>query len=244
MARLVEIVAPRSLWNAGLKSVTFLVLINAMDLIVKAGMGQPSLVLPVEIAITSSIALPFIGLVMTVLFHQRRLQHRLSVLATTDMLTGLPNRRAFIERARAALEGDGTGMLLLLDADHFKRINDNWGHSVGDMCLASIGRHLRGILGDDIIMGRLGGEEFAVFLPRATLEDAGGLAPALCHPILIKAEDVGGLYVTLSIGAAVGGAGTSLDRLMAQADSALYRAKAQGRARLEIWSGDGSAAAA
>ena len=96
-----------------------------------------------EIALTTAIALPFTVLIMGVLLHQRRPQDTLSILATTDMLTGLPNRRDFLARTQAALSRDGPG-LLLLDADHFKRINDQWGHSVGDACLIAIGAHLRG----------------------------------------------------------------------------------------------------
>ncbi|TNC49842.1 GGDEF domain-containing protein [Rubellimicrobium rubrum] len=245
MARLVGIVAPRSLSSAVLKSLGFLVLVNALDFAVRTAAGQPPPVVHTEIALTTAIALPFTVLIMGALFHQRRLQDTLSILATTDMLTGLPNRRDFLARTQAALAGDGAGLLLLLDADHFKRINDQWGHSVGDACLIAIGAHLRGTLRAHDILGRLGGEEFAAFLPDATLDDVGRFGTRLCCPIPVAGDWDGTLSVTLSIGAAAGRSGMSLDRLMAQADAALYRAKAEGRARVEIWSGgDDNVAAA
>jgi predicted signal transduction protein with EAL and GGDEF domain len=103
MARLVGIVAPRSLSSAVLKSLGFFVLVNAMNFAVRTAAGQPPLVMHTEIALTTAIALPFTVLIMGALFHQRRPQDTLSILAATDMLTGLPNRRDFLARTQAAL---------------------------------------------------------------------------------------------------------------------------------------------
>lgn len=236
MVGLVDAVAPRTWGDAVAKSVMFLALISGMDVLVLSVSGQLRLSLVAEVTTATVIALPFVVLAAAVLFHQRRLQNRLSILATTDELSGLPNRRDFMTRTQAALERDVMGLLLLLDADHFKRINDHWGHNAGDACLVAIGFHLRAILQDSDILGRLGGEEFAAFLPRAQLDHAWCLAERLCCPIPVAAGEVPeGLFVTLSVGIAPVHSGLPLDRLLAQADFALYRAKAKGRARVEVW---------
>lgn len=233
MTRLVNLVAPRSWRDALVKGFVFLALINATDFLVKAAAGQMRLPWMREIAVTTTISLPFVILTMAVLHRQWQLQQILSTLATTDMLTGLPNRRAFMARATSALERDGTGVLLLLDADHFKRINDRWGHGAGDAALVAIGGHLRAVLRSDDILGRLGGEEFAAFLPSILPDEAAHLGQRLCAPIAV-AGFAEGLSVTLSVGAASACDGSSLDRLMARADRSLYRAKSEGRARMHV----------
>jgi diguanylate cyclase len=233
MGRLVNLVAPRSWRDALAKSVVFLLLINGTDFLVKAFITQDRPGWPREVTTTTVIALPFVALIMAVLHRQRCLQQTLSTLATTDMLTGLPNRRAFMDRSRRALERDGRGVLLLLDADHFKRVNDQWGHGAGDAALVAIGTHLRALLRPGDILGRLGGEEFAAFLPSMPPEETRRLGPPLCAPIPVT-DASGEFTVTLSAGAASACDGASLDRLMARADRSLYRAKAEGRARLHI----------
>lgn len=233
MSRLVGIVAPRSLRDAVLKSVVFLLLINATDFLVKAVIIQSRPPWPREIVTTTVIALPFVVLIMAVLHRQRLLQQTLSTLATTDMLTGLLNRRAFMDRARRALDRDGRGVLLLLDADHFKRVNDQRGHGAGDAALVTIGTHLRAVLRPDDILGRLGGEEFAAFLPSMPPEETRRLGLRLCAPIAVR-DAAGEFTVTLSAGAASACTSATLDRLMARADRSLYRAKAEGRARLHV----------
>ena len=243
MATLVNLVAPRSLRDAMAKGSVLIAQVNLADFAVKAALGQMRLPWPQEIAVTTAIVLPFVIFIMWVLFRQRLLQQTLSALATTDMLTGLPNRRAFMDRARRALEREGAGVLLLLDADHFKRINDQWGHGAGDAALVAIGGHLRAVLRPGDILGRLGGEEFAAFLPSTPLEQARGLGQRLCAPIAVEGVP-GALPVTLSVGAASARGGASLDRLMAQADRSLYRAKAEGRARMHVSEEEGQERAA
>lgn len=233
IVKVVDIVAPRSLGDAVIKSLVLLGMIIAVDILVVTTSGRLQHSLLDEAAVSSAVALPFVVGWMTVLFHQRRLQQRLSNLATTDMLTGLPNRRDFMARAQAALEREGTGVLLLLDADHFKRINDRWGHGAGDAALMAIGCHLRAVLRSDDILGRLGGEEFAAFLPSTRTEEIARLGQRLCAPIPVGGS-ADGLTVTLSVGAASACDGSSLDRLMARADGSLYRAKSEGRARMHV----------
>ena len=235
MIRLVNSIAPRSLSGALLRGVAFLVLVNLMDVLTPWAVGSGHVNPMMDVVDTTVIALPFVTLAM-LLLHQRRLQEQLTVLATTDMLTGLPNRRAFLARAREAVEDGREGALLILDADHFKRINDAFGHAVGDDCLKAIGEHLRAALRSGDIVGRVGGEEFSIFLPGATRERAAAMGERLCRDIAIEAAGVeAALRVTLSIGVALSEGDAPLDQTMARADQALYRAKAHGRAQIVVW---------
>lgn len=237
MTGLVDLIAPRSWLGALLNGIIFLILINILNFVITVGIRQVSYGFLADFVSTTFVALPFTALIMASLFHQRELQEKLTLLATTDMLTGLPNRRAFIARTTAATESGQNGALLLLDADHFKLINDTWGHAVGDVCLTAIAERLRRTLRPDDIVGRLGGEEFSIFLPGATLSQATLIGERLCHTIAVEAEGAGrDVRVTMSIGATFGENSTPLEKLMAQADHALYRAKAEGRARMIFWS--------
>ena len=161
------------------------------------------------------------------------------IRAATDGLTGLPNKRAVTDAmkrmfAQASMTVSPLG-LLLLDLDHFKQINDQGGHPVGDQVLASVGAVLRSVLRARDFAGRNGGEEFAVLLPDtevpAALEIAERVRAAVAE-ISVAGSDVS---VTASIGV-VGfpGHATSLDRLEWLADAALYLAKRQGRNRVEL----------
>ena len=241
IGRLVNFVAPRSWPDALMKGVVFLLLINATVFLVKSYLPQDRPPWPRQVETTTLTALPFLILCMAILTRQHRLQQTLSMLATTDMLTGLPNRRAFMDRAHRALAQEKKGLLLIFDADHFKRINDQWGHGAGDETLIAIAAHLRGTLRSDDILGRLGGEEFAALLPVSSVLDLRHLEGRLCAPIEVVGGR-GGLSVTLSVGAVEVDQGATLDRLMAQADRALYRAKSEGRARLYLEDGRGRAA--
>ena len=161
------------------------------------------------------------------------------IRAATDGLTGLPNKRAVTDAmkrmfAQASMTVSPLG-LLLLDLDHFKQINDQGGHPVGDQVLANVGAVLRSVLRARDFAGRNGGEEFAVLLPDtevpAALEIAERVRAAVAE-ISVAGTDVS---VTASIGV-VGfpDHATSLDRLEWLADAALYLAKRQGRNRVEL----------
>ena len=160
------------------------------------------------------------------------------IRAATDGLTGLPNKRAVTDALnRMFAQASTTGSpiaLLLLDLDHFKQINDQWGHAVGDQVLANVGAVLRSALRTRDFAGRNGGEEFAVLLPdtavAAALEIAERVRAAIAE-ISLPGADVS---VTASIG--VGGYpdhASTLDRLERLADAALYLAKRHGRNRVE-----------
>jgi len=153
---------------------------------------------------------------------------RLTEMAERDPLTGLFNRRKFLADALAL---DGGYALILFDLDHFKAINDRHGHQAGDDVLVAVAGMLRGRLAPDAIPGRLGGEEFAVALPGATLDQARAVAEALRRH-LAGLRIGGDISVTASFGVVGGLAGDDLAGLMARADALLYEAKRSGRNRV------------
>ncbi len=159
--------------------------------------------------------------------------------ALTDALTGLLNRRGF-QRAVDDFCDRGTGIagnsLLLCDVDNFKRINDSYGHLVGDRVLAAIGRVLKSRVKGRDVVARWGGEEFAVLLPETAAGDARHLAEQIRADVArgqIKRVDrdefVGS--ITISVGVAEAAAGESLESVLDRADAALYEAKGAGRNR-------------
>ena len=144
-----------------------------------------------------------------------------------DELTGLPNRTLFRAQVDAALAaGDMGAVVLLLDVDHFKEVNDALGHELGDELLQGIGERLAGLCEDEIA-ARLGGDEFAVLLPHASAELAEAFA-ARIHEALEQPFELGGfsLEVAASVGIAVFGEhGEDADALLQHADVAMYLAK-------------------
>ena len=168
---------------------------------------------------------------------------QLERLATTDSLTGLYNRRHFL----VALEAEWSRFqryyrsvsVLMVDIDHFKSVNDRYGHAVGDEAIkATAEACLLGKRKSDIV-GRVGGEEFAVLLPETTLSRAKIVAERIRKRIagqMLKAHDAN-FQITISIGVAEALVSMSgADSLMVAADQALYQAKAQGRNRCLCWS--------
>ncbi|MBB6185404.1 GGDEF domain-containing protein [Oleiagrimonas soli] len=169
-----------------------------------------------------------------------RYARQLQDLATRDVLTGLCNRREFQDRVAAVREAPVSTSevaVLMLDVDHFKSINDRYGHAVGDIVLTRLGAHLQGILRGGDIAGRIGGEEFALALPATSRDGALKMAERLRVEVAAMAppDEAPDLKVTVSIGvAALGpGAEATLDEALRMADGALYRAKRNGRNRIE-----------
>ena len=161
------------------------------------------------------------------------------IRAATDGLTGLPNKRAVTDALKRTFAQAATTQaplaLLLLDLDHFKQVNDQRGHAVGDQVLANVGATLRGVLRARDFAGRNGGEEFALLLPDTEIDAALEIAErvrAAIAEISLPGTDVS---VTASIGVAgFPGQASTLDRLERLADAALYLAKRQGRNRVEL----------
>jgi diguanylate cyclase (GGDEF)-like protein len=162
-------------------------------------------------------------------------------MATTDQLTGILNRHSFFERgaieiARAHRSGRPTSVLML-DADHFKQVNDRFGHAGGDAALRSLAETLRRLIRPGDLLARLGGEEFAVLLPETPQDAASQLAERLRAAVAGQNIAFAGQNVrlTTSIGvAAAVGASADLNALLHSADMALYAAKAGGRNRVAI----------
>ena len=165
---------------------------------------------------------------------------RMAKLATTDSLTGLPNRHAFLEQAdgaRLLAQRQRTGLgLLMIDIDHFKQINDRWGHASGDEALVVFARTIRQLLREHETIGRVGGEEFALLLPGADLDAAVQAAERLRRAIREATVITSGptYRMTVSIGVVVLDPHEDLGGAMARADHALYAAKRAGRDRVEI----------
>lgn len=156
--------------------------------------------------------------------------------ADTDPLTGLDNRRRLFEIA-ARWQGEGRALAaLLIDLDHFKQINDEHGHQIGDAVLADFAALMREVLGEQACCARYGGEEFLALL------DPGREAPAPCAGRLLERvrsrriglRETGEIGYTASIGAAEGQPGESIEALIRRADQALYRAKQAGRDRFVL----------
>jgi len=170
---------------------------------------------------------------------QKRLEDELAEQARSDPLTGLFNRRAFFEMAEAEASRlrrhGGVAALLLLDIDHFKSINDEYGHPVGDRALRALAQHCRQSLRAHDAIGRIGGEEFAVLLPTMSLAGAAEVAERLrlgISRLALPAND-GTFGFTVSIGIApLSISDGGFAACLSAADGALYRAKREGRNRI------------
>ncbi|GGF48040.1 serine/threonine protein kinase [Aliidongia dinghuensis] len=162
-------------------------------------------------------------------------------LANHDMLTGLFTRRRFFEAAELeqarARRTNHTGSIFVADLDHFKRINDTYGHAAGDAALRAVAQCLKASLRSVDIAGRLGGEELIALLPETALADAACVAErfrVMLERTVIRHEDLS-FSVTTSVGVASwSGADEEIARVMARADTALYRVKHEGRNAIAV----------
>ena len=177
---------------------------------------------------------------------RKALEKELERLAKTDMLTGLANRRKFEEHCESEIARSrrfNTPLsLMMLDIDHFKRVNDRYGHAAGDLVLKQLGQVCRAVLREIDLSARVGGEEFAVLMPETTLERAAEVAErlrlALAAESVLAPDSQSSISFTVSIGVGQLGAGdTTLDALLRRVDAALYQAKQGGRNRV-VCAGD------
>lgn len=164
--------------------------------------------------------------------------------ASTDKLSGLLNRRGFEEAADAIMKrrNKETGMglpvcLIIADLDHFKKVNDTFGHSVGDAVIGLFGRHIAAMKTDDMVAGRIGGEEFAILLPGHEINAARLFAESLraCPWDYWSGMLPDTLSPSVSIGVSAAWPGCDLYNLMNHADEALYDAKNGGRDQVRIY---------
>lgn len=165
----------------------------------------------------------------------RRDRDTVRVLAERDVLTNAFNRRAWSERAEAALARDSSQplALLFLDLDHFKLLNDHHGHNAGDRALVAVASALGAELRPTDLFGRYGGEEFVALLEGASVAQAMQVATRLCrrvHRLEIPVSKEG-LRLTISIGVAMRADGDDVESLVDRADQAMYKAKLGGRNR-------------
>ncbi len=173
---------------------------------------------------------------------RKNMELELERQAHIDYLTGINNRRHFMMLANNELRRDKRHhhelSLLMFDVDHFKAINDQYGHQVGDLVLQKLVIECRGHLRTEDIFGRIGGEEFAVLLPeteiKAAIEVAERLRMVTTNTLLVL-ENGKSLHVTISVGVTSCSCIDDIDLLLSQADKALYNAKNSGRDKVCIW---------
>jgi len=169
-----------------------------------------------------------------------RLMLEVTRLAHTDEMTGLANRRSFIREAEEQLIDAGLEAkslcLFIIDIDHFKSVNDKFGHSAGDETLVHVTTQMRAAIPADTLIARLGGEEFAILMPFEGLADIQAQAEALRiavadSPCVAEGHKIS---VTISVGAGIAGPDDTISSLLSRADCALYAAKNEGRNRFSI----------
>jgi diguanylate cyclase (GGDEF)-like protein len=173
---------------------------------------------------------------------EQKLKEQAELQAQTDYLTGLFNRRNFVDLAerelRRAIRFHSPLSLLVVDVDHFKAINDTWGHGAGDFVLQIVSRLMNETLRGVDIFGRTGGEEFAAVIVETDGAEAFDVAQRLCA-VVANAEIVppgaGNIHVTVSIGLSqLKGRNISYDSLLNEADQAMYTAKRAGRNGISV----------
>ncbi len=200
---------------------------------------RQNLMLVVLLALTTTLLL--LGAIYLLFWKLvRRLKEirvQLEAMATTDLLTGLANRRSILLDLDLELERHQRGSIpfscAIMDVDHFKRINDAHGHAAGDEVLRQMADRLRATLRAYDRLGRYGGEEFLILLPGADLDVALGAAERLREAMVAGVTSRGGQPVSASFGVAQWQPGETATQLLARADQAMYQAKTEGRNRVK-----------
>jgi len=192
--------------------------------------------------LAAALTLPVLVGGPTIFYHLVRQQQlktaneRLEILASTDWLTACLNRRAFTQQVTEQLDRGLEGAFLVIDADHFKVINDHYGHDCGDEVLQLMAITIKDNLRDGDLVGRLGGEEFGVFLKGANGQTAGIVAERIRHAIETTPflPDGSNYPLSVSVGVAVHDRPMTFSELFRMADKRLYGAKQSGRNRVIV----------
>ncbi|MEA4910307.1 MAG: diguanylate cyclase [Chloroflexi bacterium] len=197
---------------------------------------QPSAFSEADLRLLSSFAAT-----TTAAINNATLHAEVQRLATSDPLTGIKNRRAFFDLGQHQVERclrQGLSLsAMMIDIDHFKDINDTHGHPIGDQVLRSVAALFQGMIRKDDILGRYGGDEFAILLPGTNLFEASEITSRIQRAFKEKpiATDAGPVTVAVSIGiSTIKGEHIDLNLLLNRADTALYHAKRRGRDRTEV----------
>jgi diguanylate cyclase (GGDEF)-like protein len=171
------------------------------------------------------------AMLATLAIHQWRTTRRMRRLAMTDELTGVPNRRSVLKRLEPLLRSDAACAMLIIDIDHFKSINDQFGHPEGDEALKLVAACLREQVIEPAFIGRLGGEEFVVVVPGADLLAAKDLAERFRIQVMTidTRRWLADRKITVSTGVTVSSARDTASAMLKRADAALYEAKRAGR---------------
>jgi diguanylate cyclase (GGDEF)-like protein len=195
--------------------------------------------LPQQAALLVYAIVPVFASIGFLLMQTHRAYARLEQLAAVDYLTGTLNRRSFQDVANKALAGckrtDRNASILLIDIDHFKIINDSYGHAAGDQAICRLCSIMAEALRAEDIIARMGGEEFVILLPGARLEEASQVAERLRKAIAETPIefDAHRFFMTASVGVAQW-QDQDLELIIKQADNAMYAAKNNGRNRVEL----------
>jgi diguanylate cyclase (GGDEF)-like protein len=203
--------------------------------------NRPDVGLPIVLAAIGVALSALLGALIFIWSRNERFQE-LEREAGEDELTGLKNRRRFEEETRAAMarrrRDRQTGALLMLDLDHFKRVNDTHGHPAGDRLIREIAAVLRRRARESDVLARIGGDEFAMTLPRASANEAVLVAEAITNAIREhEPEGEGVETVTACVGVAIFGGelNVSFESLLSEADTAMYAAKDGGRDGVRVF---------
>jgi len=187
--------------------------------------------LMVKLSFVCCIGTPIVYIMAVQLHRNHLMQVELQRLIDRDRLTDVATRDRFFDSM--ADEPEAWGVSLMIDVDHFKDVNDTYGHLAGDQVLKAIASEMKKIVRDEDILARFGGEEFVVFLHHADVETGYRVAERMRNAIAERSMTLEGeaVTVTVSIGGSLKDAGDPVKRALREADDALYRAKDEGRNR-------------
>jgi diguanylate cyclase (GGDEF)-like protein len=202
--------------------------------------GHDALRLSQFVVLESLLAVLLIAFVVLMLANEC-VTTQLRWLAEQDPLTQVFNRRAFLtllDKACSMSSRIGVPLpVLVIDVDHFKQINDTWGHQVGDQVLQHFVKVVSSVLRKEDVVGRLGGEEFAIFLPNSTAQNGGAVAERLRELVAEHAVPTAGatpVHFTISVGVALHVPEDAVEVTLHRADKAMYRAKRNGRNQVQV----------